>query len=385
MYDYRAHMAAPALRGLLCRLTGKRFYLHAIASASGADDGDVVLAEHPQVLDLDPAELLDPTFDADRAAEWLQPVPDVIRLGDQEIVLVADSKARLAALCGMEADADAPQSWQRLSGRIAIVTGSAQGFGAGIADALAAAGASVVIADLNGALAETVAAGLNGRYGPFTALAVTVNVADEASVEAMINATVRHFGGLDIYISNAGVLKAGSLEEMTLDAFRFVTDINYTAYYLGAKYAARPMRLQNDMAGSGWTDIIQINSKSGLEGSNKNFAYAGGKFGGIGLTQSFAKELVSDRIKVNAVCPGNYYEGPLWSDPEKGLFVQYLNTGKVPGAKTVADVYDHYVNQVPMRKGCSPHDVAAAIFYLIEQENETGQALPVTGGQIMLS
>ena len=77
-----------------------------------------------------------------------------------------------------------------------------------------------------------------------------------------------------------------------------------------------------------YADVIQINSKSGLAGSKKNFAYAGGKFGGIGLTQSFALELAPDRIKVNSICPGNFYEGPLWSDPVNGLFVQYLECWK---------------------------------------------------------
>ena len=131
-------------------------------------------------------------------------------------------------------------------------------------------------------------------------------------------------------------------------------------------------------------DIIQINSKSGLEGSNKNSAYAGGKFGGIGLTQSFAKELVSDNIKVNSICPGNFFDGPLWSDREKGLFVQYLQAGKVPGAKNVADVRKFYEEKVPMKRGCTIEDIMKAVFYLVEQKYETGQALPVTGGQIML-
>ena len=91
------------------------------------------------------------------------------------------------------------------------------------------------------------------------------------------------------------------------------------------------------------------------------------------------------RIKVNSICPGNFYDGPLWSDPEKGLFVQFLNAGKVPGAKTVEDVKEYYLAQAPMRKGCSPSDVCKAVLYLIEQTCETGQAIPITGGQVMLN
>ena len=136
--------------------------------------------------------------------------------------------------------------------------------------------------------------------------------------------------------------------------------------------------------GGDWLDIVQVNSKSGLQGSNKNGAYAGGKFGGIGLTQSFAMELVTDRIKVNSVCPGNFFDGPLWSNPERGLFVQYLNSGKVPGARTIEDVKRFYEAKVPMNRGCFPADVAKAILYSVEQKYETGQAIPVTGGQVML-
>jgi len=286
----------------------------------------------------------------------------------------------LGVLC-----AKAPIVAGRLKGKIAIVTGSAQGFGLGVAEAMLAEGAYVVIADLNYDLAQSVAEELCQKNGAGRAVACKVDVSDEASVEAMIESTVQGFGGLDIFVNNAGVLKAGSLEEMDVKSFEFVTKINYQAYYICTKYAARVMKLQHAVSPEAFYDIIQINSKSGLEGSNKNFAYAGGKFGGIGLTQSFALELVEYNIKVNSICPGNFFDGPLWSNPEKGLFVQYLKAGKVPGAKTVEDVKKFYEAKVPMGRGCETMDVARAIFYIVEQEYETGQAVPVTGGQVMLN
>lgn len=267
----------------------------------------------------------------------------------------------------------------RLSGKVAVVTGSAQGFGKGIAEEMYKEGASVVIADLNEQLAKEVAESLGVR-----AFCVAVNVADEESVADMVKKTVEHFGGIDIFVSNAGVVRSGSLAELEKKDFDFVTNINYTAYFLCAKYASAIMKAQHEADADWMGDIITINSKSGLEGSNKNYAYAGSKFGGIGLTQSFALELCEYNIKVNAVCPGNFLDGPLWMDPERGLFVQYLSAGKVPGAKTVADVKAFYEAKVPMNRGCFPIDVARAIFYIVEQQYETGQALPVTGGQCML-
>jgi sorbitol-6-phosphate 2-dehydrogenase len=211
-----------------------------------------------------------------------------------------------------------------------------------------------------------------------------VDVSDPDSVRELVGQTVKRFGGLDVFISNAGILHAGGVDEMDPGLFEKMTQVNYNAWFYCVRAASAIMKLQSE-AKPGYTmDLIQVNSKSGLEGSNRNFAYAGAKFGGIGLTQSFALELAPYGIKVNAVCPGNFFEGPLWSDPERGLFVQYLRANKVPGAKTIEDVKDFYESKVPLQRGCRVEDVMKAILYIIDQQYETGQAVPVTGGQVML-
>lgn len=274
----------------------------------------------------------------------------------------------------------------RAENKTIVVTGAAQGFGEGIARCLLSEGANIVVADLNEEIGSATAERFNKLAKANRAIFVKTNVSEIPSIENLIHETICNFGAIDSFISNAGVLRAGGLDDMTPEAFDFVTKINYNAYFYCTKIVSKVMKLQTKYAsGDYYADIIQINSKSGLRGSKANFAYAGGKFGGIGLTQSFALELAPFRIKVNSVCPGNFYEGPLWSDSENGLFVQYLKAGKVPGAKTVEDVKEFYLSQVPMKKGCSPEDVTKGVLYLMEQCGETGQALPITGGQVMLN
>ena len=296
-----------------------------------------------------------------------------------------EKRGRQDLLINREVESDIPKTAEpdagKVANKIAIVTGGALGIGRGISEGLLKEGANVVIADINSKKGKELESDFNKQKKNNKAIFIETDITDPLSIQDMLFKTVSEFGGLDILISNAGVLKAGSLEEMKDDDFSFVTKVNYTGYYLCAKYSSRIMKLQHIYKDDHFTDIIQINSKSGLKGSNKNFAYAGGKFGGIGLTQSFALELVKYRIKVNS---GNFFEGPLWSDPKKGLFFQYLKAGKVLNAKSIKDVKQFYENLVPMKRGCHIEDIMKAVYYLIDQKYETGQAMPVTGGQVML-
>jgi len=334
----------------------------------------------PPVVRAAPAVDADATLrvDADIAPE---------ALADAVASSVAENGAPPASLAvGDRAgfDVEAVTATGRMAGTIVLVTGGAQGFGRGIAEALAQRDARLVIADINDAVGEACVADLVARHGAGVATYCRANVTDLASMQAAVAHGIDTFGGIDLLISNAGILKAGGIEDMEEADFDAVTAVNYKGYFLSVKAVAPTMAMQHRYNPDHFMDIIQVNSKSGLEGSSRNFAYAGGKFGGIGLTQSFALELLESNIKVNAVCPGNYFDGPLWSDPEKGLFVQYLEAGKVAGAKTVDDVKQHYMSRVPMGRGCTPEDVAIAVCYLHEQCYETGQALPVSGGQVML-
>ena len=204
-----------------------------------------------------------------------------------------EAKAYAAAHVGIR-----PNYPGRLSGKIAIVTGGAQGFGFGIAQELISEGAQVVIAN-RGEKAGLAAVEKLGDHSAFAQCDVSV---PESCRNLMIKA-VEIFGGIDIFISNAGVLKAGALPNMTPEDFQAVTNIDYNGYFFCTKYVSEIMKAEYEADKSRFYDIIQINSKSGLVGSKANFAYAGAKFGGIGLTQSFALELVDWNIKVNSVCP----------------------------------------------------------------------------------
>lgn len=133
----------------------------------------------------------------------------------------------------------------KLNNKIAIVTGGAQGFGAGIAEALFSLNLNVVIADLNEETGNSLATRLTSKATPNKAIFIRTDVSDPESVKDLIVATVREFGGLDIMISNAGILRAGGLDEMDPETFSSTTDVNYNGYFYCAKYASEVMKLQN--------------------------------------------------------------------------------------------------------------------------------------------
>lgn len=257
----------------------------------------------------------------------------------------------------------------RLEGQVAIITGAAQGLGEALAQRLDREGCKVVVADINIDAAQKVASGLKD------AVAVKVDVSDEEQVEAMVKTAIDSYGKLDLLVSNAAILIAKPVTEFPVEQWRKMMEVNLIGYFTCAKAAAKVM-IPNKKG-----NIIQINSKSGKKGSYKNSAYAAAKFGGIGFTQSLALELAEYGIRVNAICPGNLLDSPLWNDGPNALFKQYAANQGI----TEEEVRQKYLNQVPLRRSCQYEDIANVMVFLASEESSymTGQAINVTGGQEM--
>lgn len=256
--------------------------------------------------------------------------------------------------------------YNRLNGKVVIVTGAAQGLGEALVHRLDKEGCKVVVADINYEASQKVADSLKD------AIAIKVDVTNEIEVEAMVKAAVDKYGTLDLLVSNAAILIAKPVTEFTSDQWRKMIDVNLTGYFLCAKAAANVM-IPNKKG-----SIIQINSKSGKKGSYKNSAYAAAKFAGIGFTQSLALELAEFGIRVNAICPGNLLDSPLWVN---SLFKQYAENQGI----TEEQVRQKYLSQVPLGRSCQYEDIANAMVFLASDEASymTGQAINITGGQEM--
>jgi sorbitol-6-phosphate 2-dehydrogenase len=259
----------------------------------------------------------------------------------------------------------------RLDGRAAVITGASQGLGEALALRLAQEGCSVCLVDVNGPGAEAAAGRIADQTGR-AAIWAQADVTKPDEVAAAVAKAVESLGKLDIMVCNAAILIAGATSEFDPEQWRKVIDVNLVGFFISAQAALRVMEQQ----GSGV--IVQINSKSGKRGSARNSAYAAGKFGGLGLVQSLALEYAEQGIRVNAICPGNLLDSPLWVN---SLYAQYAKRWGI----TEAEVRQKYVDQVPMRRGCTYDDVANLLVFLCSEESSymTGQAINVTGGQQM--
>ena len=253
-----------------------------------------------------------------------------------------------------------------LKDKVAIVTGGGQGLGQALCERLSKEGAKVAVADINFEAAQKTANQLED------AIAVKVDVCDYSQCEEMVRQTMDKYGKIDLLVSNAGILIAKPIDEFSSEEWKKVIDVNLIGYFNCAKAVSHVMLKQ------GYGNIIQINSKSGKKGSYKNSAYAASKFGGIGLTQSLALELAPHNIRVNAICPGNLLDSPLWVN---SLYEQYAQNQGL----TKEEIRQKYLSQVPLGRGCTYEDVANVLVFLASDSSSymTGQAINVTGGQEM--
>ncbi|KAF4530879.1 hypothetical protein B566_EDAN018919 [Ephemera danica] len=242
----------------------------------------------------------------------------------------------------------------RLKDKVAIVTGAAQGIGAATAIKFAAEGAHVAVCDMNAAAIDAVVA--QCRSLGVQAQGYVVNVTDRAAVDAMVAAIKQRFGRIDVLVNNAGITRDARLQKMTLAQFDAVIDVNLRGVFHCAQAVVDTLVLQ----GSGV--ILNASSVVGIYGNFGQTNYAASKFGVIGFTKTWSRELGPKGIRVNAVAPG-FVETPILDTiPEK--------------------VLNHMREQVPLHRLGKPQDIANAYAFLASDEASyiNGAVIEVSGG-----
>ncbi|MBS1863302.1 MAG: SDR family oxidoreductase [Actinobacteria bacterium] len=249
--------------------------------------------------------------------------------------------------------------------KVAVVTGAGSGIGAAIARELSARGLAVLVTDLDPAAAERVADECGGAHW------LAVDVTDRASIEAAASSAVADLGGLDVWVSNAGVSHMTPFVEVTEEELDRSLGVNLKGVFRCGQVAARTMRER------GGGVIVNLASMAGKQGRVPYLSdYVASKFGVVGLTQAMALELAPHGIRVNSVCPG-YVATPM---QDRELAWEAALRGSDPESVKRA-----WIDDTPLGRLEQPEDVARVVAFLAGDDAAfvTGEAIAVNGGAFM--
>jgi meso-butanediol dehydrogenase/(S,S)-butanediol dehydrogenase/diacetyl reductase len=252
--------------------------------------------------------------------------------------------------------------------RRVVVTGGARGIGLAIAHGFAESGASVLLVDRDESVL-TAAEQLADRG--FDAHGVVADVTDEAQVNAAFESANSLWGRLDVLINNAGIITISNLDELSLADFQRVLNVNTTAMFLCCKAAAPLLR----KSASGV--ILNASSGQGRQGFIYTPHYAASKFAVIGLSQSLAKELAADNIRVNSYCPG-IVKTDMWDYNDR-------EWGRRLGNYAPGELIDEWISNIPLKRPAEAADVTNLLLFLASDAATyiTGQAVNIDGGMFM--